>query len=284
MKKLLLALFVASIFITSPVSATILEGDFLRVGVGTGGGLIDDDFIVGIDYDSAGNGAWTTYDVLKPGSPFQFNSIGVNGSWAASGYENGNNFSATTTETSAGTTLSTSTTGAYGGLSYSQYLYFDETSGVIHFTITLANITDSILEDVVFATGFDPDQDVYAGGSTYTTNTIESDRVVAYGSVTGWGTAIVGDGVMTISSFWNQNPYALATTSVNDGSGDYTINMGWDLGDMAAGAVATINFDYALGTDSSGHTDPAPIPEPATVLLFGLGILGIAGASRKKKA
>ena len=27
----------------------------------------------------------------------------------------------------------------------------------------------------------------------------------------------------------------------------------------------------------------APVPEPATILLFGLGILGVAGVSRRKK-
>ena len=137
MKKLLLALFVASMFITSPASATILEGDFLRVGVDGSGGLIDAGFTVGIDYDETGTGTWTSYDVLKPGTPFQFNSIGVAGSWVAAGYYNGNNFSATTNETSSGTTLSTLTTGSYLGLDYSQSIFFDQTSGVIHFTINL---------------------------------------------------------------------------------------------------------------------------------------------------
>jgi hypothetical protein len=283
MKKLLLALFVASMFITSPASATILEGDFLRVGVDGSGGLIDAGFTVGIDYDETGTGTWTSYDVLKPGTPFQFNSIGVAGSWVAAGYYNGNNFSATTNETSSGTTLSTLTTGSYLGLDYSQSIFFDQTSGVIHFTINLTNSTMTTLEDIVFATGFDPDQDVYAGGGYETTNTIQSDRVVAYAPVTGWGTAIVGDGVMTVSSGWNQNPYELSSTSVDDGDGDYTINMGWALGELGANQMATINFDYALGTDTTGQTDPNPIPEPATMMLFGIGLLSLVGVSRRKK-
>src|SRR3989339_500064 len=149
MKKLLLAMIIAAVLSASPAFAVILEGNFLRVGVGNGGGLIDDAFTVGIDYDKTGTSAWTTYDVLKPGTPFQFNSIGVNGSWAASGYNNGNHFSATTTDTSAGTTLSTLTTGNYAGINYSQSLYFDKTSGVIHFTVNLANNTIDTLANVV---------------------------------------------------------------------------------------------------------------------------------------
>ena len=42
-----------------------------------------------------------------------------------------------------------------------------------------------------------------------------------------------------------------------------------------------VYFDNILLTDSNGSS---PVPEPASMLLFGMGILGFAGFRKKKKA
>jgi len=47
----------------------ILQGNYLRVGVNDSGGLIDSNFIVGIDYDKNGTATPTGFDFLKPGNP-----------------------------------------------------------------------------------------------------------------------------------------------------------------------------------------------------------------------
>ena len=104
--------------------------------------------------------------------------------------------------------MSALTTGRYGDLGFSQSINFNKNSGVIHYAVTLTNNGRSAINNVAYASGFDPDQDVYAGGNYETTNTIGTDRVVAYAPVTGWGTASVGDGTISITG-WSSNPYYL---------------------------------------------------------------------------
>ncbi len=44
---------------------------------------------------------------------------------------------------------------------------------------------------------------------------------------------------------------------------------------------ASLGFDYDFVMAVNG--DVAPIPEPATMLLLGTGLVGVAGAARRKK-
>jgi len=110
---------------------------------------------------------------------------------------------------------------------------------------------------------------------------------------------------------------------IDQGSGDFDVEfiyetLGWTVGDVSGTAYARAGYNSGNGTDyyelpqsgdnaamlglvsDSNVNDPgrflfqvrngevippdAPVPEPATFLLFGLGILGIAGVSRKKTA
>lgn len=289
MKKYITLLVAAGLILavsaTAGATTFTMAGDYLRVGVSDSGGLIDDGFVVGIDYDITGTSSWTTFDFLKPGSPFEFYAIGYAGSGTAAGYSHGNSFGASSTNTSAGTMNSGTTVGTYSALSFQQDLWYADDSGFIDFHVTLTNTSATAVSDVVYARGLDPDQDVYAGGGYPTTNIIPSGDMV-YGSapVTDWTIAIFSDSpyahTPSIRADWSSDPYSLLT-SQDDGYGDWTINMAWDIGTLNPGESAEIYFQYRIA-ETQGGVEPV-IPEPMTMLAIGMGIAGLAGYVRKRK-
>lgn len=57
-----------------------------------------------------------------------------------------------------------------------------------------------------------------------------------------------------------------------------------DLSFLGPGTDFTSHFTMQCGNDNLMGNGAAPVPEPATMVLFGIGLIGIAGFGRKKFA
>lgn len=266
-----------------------VQGQYLQLGINTGGSLIDFGTMTGLKFDPTGSGNFSSpIDFLSPGIPFAFYSIGVNGNWAtAGGGSPSNPFGTATLNLSgaAGSPFVLTMNGSYSGLAFQQVISYGQASTAIHSTITFQNVSGTQLNNVVYAAGVDPDQDSHVYGQPWTQNTILGQGTNASVSATGLHTGYTLSmnnttgwvaTTASITGSWNTNPYGLAGPVVNDGNGDNTINLGYQLGNFAPGQEKTVGFDYAV----------AAVPEPETygMMLAGLGMLGLVARRRARQA
>ncbi|MCX7086675.1 MAG: hypothetical protein NTV00_01345 [Methylococcales bacterium] len=266
MKKKSILLYVILSNLIGAANATSISNGILNVGVNDNG-TINDASGLGITYVGY-HGADYTY----PGTPFQFYSIGIDGVYASNASDgSGTSFSAATTTSASGA----NTIGNYGDMSFNQNMALS--GSAINFSVTLTNNSVSIFNDVAYASGFDPDQDLNTHGTFDTNNTIFSGYVAASGSISNASISIIGDGIGSISSPWSMNPY-IAT---NAGNGDNAISMLWAMGALDPGASKTINYSYFL---TGSVPAPSTVPVPSTVWLLGSALIGLVGVSRNKSA
>jgi hypothetical protein len=89
------------------------------------------------------------------------------------------------------------------------------------------------------------------------------------------------------------NTYWLSISNATDAASDGT--QGWDIPNGGSGGLATCNFrqsgtnygNCGFGGESftlsnTGTVPPPSTPEPSSIMLFGSGILGLAGVLRRK--
>ncbi len=296
MKKLISigALSAATLMCATSASAVVLTGNYVQLGVNNGGSMIDYGAFTGIKFDPTGTSNFGAIDFLTPSNPFAFSSLGVGGVYAvAGGGSDTNPFHSTTVDVSGpvGSPFAITSRGSYGGLNLQQTFYFDNNSSTIHASVTFANTTRGAINNVAYGIGFDPDQDANANGEHSTKNTIVGQGVDATVTAASKGGAGATGYAITLNNTsgwdakasivsasapgfgWNPNPYLLANNIVNSGDGDYTINLGYNLGNFAAGQQKTIAYDMVL---------TAPVPEPSTYAMMLAGLILLRHMARRK--
>ena len=241
----------------------------------------------GILYDKTGTSTYGINDFLTPGTPFEGFYLKGAGISYCSNNSGGGNIGFSLTQNSLTSVLATgiSTDGLLG----ISHLYSLATLGgrsVISITTKLTNLGNSAFEGLEFLRTLDPDPDVNAFGSYYTTNAVISGNE-ACGTGPSTGQTICAYTTSTlahlagVSAGWSTNPsdYLAGT---NDGNGDYAIGVAFNLGSLGAGQSLTFDYGYALGAslDDATHGD---VPEPASALLLAAGLLGLARVQRSKR-
>lgn len=248
----------------------VLQGDYLKIGLndkgtlGTGGSVQP-----GILYDGTGTSTFNpAYDYLTPGSPME--------GFVLQGTTSGGAFTATNSNASLGAaqvagTLTDYSGVAHGGSTFDQRAVwtgtYGSTLGVTHdyrfnengqqlqIVTTITAMTD--ITGLKFVRFTDPDA-VAAPGDSSATNNFQgngsvptTDLIYAEATVSKYVIGLYSNDstphVTGAPGFTADPAGYLAGTFL--GNGDYTIGMGFTLGDLLNGDSVTLTYAYIFGTD-----------------------------------
>lgn len=262
----------------------VMEGSYIRTAISDDGTLgYGGTTSPGLLYDPSGTSMFTGSDYLTPGTPWEMFSVSTTQSGVSVNNNAGSDAITGSITASAGSAdQEVHWSGSYGGLFSIDHIYsFNDGDARINVTTTITALSN--IDNVLFARAIDPDQDALQYGAYQTNNTqVSADYVVAAGAVSGVAFGLYSNSAIAhntgISSVWSSDPNTY-WSGVNNGNGDYTIGLAFSLGNMTAGQSVSFSYAYVLGES----IDSAVVPVPAAAWLLGSGLVGLVGASRRKK-
>ncbi|MGB4065513.1 MAG: VCBS domain-containing protein, partial [Azonexus sp.] len=254
------------------LASGILQNKYVRFGYSDDGTLgVGGNSKPGIQYDANGTRSFSdTADSLTPGSPYEGFTVKV----GTTQYSENNAISGgaasqgTSVLSTALTTVGSDTYGSVtfrterGGLRIDQtYTLAAVDSKVISMSVRMENISGSAVNNVSYARFTDPDVDSNPTYRTSSTNNTRgatgidgSNIVLATGPGSGWVIGLYSDSSFAhntaVDNGWSSDP-ATYLAGVNDGNGDYTIGIGFNLGNFAVGESKTFSFAYVFAASAA---------------------------------
>lgn len=288
--RIAFALAAAGAFAAAQAAPIVITNPSVKAGVSDYGTLGSNGATSpGILYDPTATGSYGVNDFLTPGTPWE--EFYITGTSALGSFSLGSNNTGSSSFIPTSPTLLTSSSGTWTSTSTDGMLQVTNTYSIVTsgglsqilMTTTITNLATFDLSDMQFLRATDPDPDVNAFGSYYTDNTLVSaDMACGTGISSGQTICIhTTSGYKHhagVSAPWSSNP-ADYLGGVDNGDGDYAIGMGFILGGLKAGESLTLAYDYRFGADLGTATG---VPEPLSLALAGLGLVGVAASRRRR--
>lgn len=285
------------VMICSIASATpiIMESGYIKAGVSDDGTFgVGGTTSPGILFDENGTGNYIEDDYLTPGNPYEFFSVKADGAL----YVNRNNaYTSPDMDTNiSGDTHNVEVVSVTpdNALRITQTYTLESGSKIIDITVTIKNISTNTIEEVHYGRGLDPDVDhqtysVYETNNTRGLTTIPaSDIVIAEGEkskkIIALHTNTTYEHNTSIDAGWSIDTDVILSGK-DDGYGDNTINIAFNLGSLNSGEEVSFSYQYILGKDAielddiiaenSSRNDNSLVPSEGNAPAYGFGSLFI---------
>ena len=284
----------------------VLSGNYLEVGISDAGTFgSNGNTEPGILHDPTGMRNYGVNDYLTPGSPHNGYSLisdqfgqSTNDNYYAGGSFGSASPTLLTGAAANGYSQAATWSGTNGFTNVTNSYYFNAGDQRIIVKTTITALSD--LTNLAFATSVDPDPDVYTYGSYSTDNQRGNslygidDFVSGSGPRTGLTLALVNldtNGLthttqVNYSCCSNISPYDVLNHTGGDAgitsSGDYGLNLAYEIGALGTGKSITLTYAYAVG-DHVATTGGSGTPEPATWAMMLVGF-GAVGATLRRRA